>query len=496
MNRTVFCFIACLFLYLPIASLFASPVPVTLAQQKANDTVVSSIVRQEPVPVQARVYDFSDQALQPRLNLVAVGRGLLGICVFILLAWLLSTNRRLVPWKLVFTGLSIQIILAFSILYFEPVKWLFEYTGRGFIKIIDFTKAGSEFVFGGLASGNSLGVIFAFQVLPIIVFFGALMGLFLYLRIIQRIVYVFAWLLSKSFRLSGAESLAVAGTIFLGQSEAPLMIKGYLEDMNRSEVMMVMTAGMSMMAGSVLAAYINFLGGSDPFQQLVFAKHLLAASVMAAPGAVVISKILIPQDQPVSLNISVPEQKIGKNVFDSLAMGTSDGIKMAVNVAGMLIVFIALIAMVNYLLGKLGQIGHLNTLILENSQGKYHELSLQYLLGYAFAPLVWLTGICHQDVPLAGRLLGEKMILTEFIGYLSLSNLKAAGAFLQERSVIMATYILCGFANFASMGIQVGGTGAIAPRIRIVLSENAVRALIGGTLTSLISATMIGMILG
>ena len=501
MNRLLLCFVLFLLCALPFQCLASAD---TIAGNRKisvslTDTIaksqVSRIVNAD-APRKNTSYSFSDQSLKPRFNLGSMLRGLMGIWAFVMIAWLISKNRCQISWKVVITGLLFQIFLAFSILYFAPVRLLFEYTGKVFIKLLDFTRAGSVFVFGGLMNVKSFGFIFAFQVLPVIVFFGALMGLFFYLRIIQRIVYFLAWLLSRSFRLSGAESLAVAGTVFLGQSEAPLMIKGYLEGMNRSEIMMLMTAGMSMMAGSVLAAYISFLGGNDPVQQLVFAKHLLAASVMAAPGAVVIAKILIPQDKPIDMHMAVPEQKIGKNFFDSLAMGTADGIKMAVTVAGMLIVFIALIAMINYILSKLGQIGHINEMIINNSQGKYQGLSLQLILGYFFAPLVWLTGVCKHDVLIVGRLLGEKIILTEFIGYLSLADLKSAGAFLQERSIVMATYILCGFANFASMGIQVGGIGAIAPGIRVILSENALRALIGGTLTSLISATIIGMILG
>ena len=498
MNRFLRCFIIVLVCLLPARSFgstgqIASPDSLQKAHDTATSIAISATGSHHSPP---SVYAFSDQSMKPQFRAVSVARGLLGIWTFIMIAWLLSRNRKKISWKLVFAGLLVQLLLAVSILYFEPVRMLFEYTGKGFIKILDFTRAGSEFVFGGLVDVKSFGFVFAFQVLPIIIFFGALMGLFFYLRIIQRVVYFLAWLLSKSFRLSGAESLAVAGTIFLGQSETPLMIKGYLESMNRSEVMMLMTAGMSMMAGSVLAAYINFLGGNDPVQQLIFAKHLLAASVMAAPGAVVVSKILIPQVEEINTRLTVPEQKIGNNLFDALAIGTNDGIKMAVTVGGMLIVFIALIALMNYILGKLGQLGHLNDLIVKDTAGHFKGLSLQLILGYAFAPVVWLTGICKQDVLLVGRLLGEKIILTEFIGYKSLSELKEAGAFMQERTVIIATYILCGFANFASMGIQVGGTGAIAPGIRKYLSSNAWLALAGGTITSLISATIVGMILG
>jgi CNT family concentrative nucleoside transporter len=441
-------------------------------------------------------YALNNQSLKPQLKLSSILRGFLGILAFLGIAFLLSNNRKLVSWKLVITGLLLQILLAFSIVYFPPIRYLFEFCGKCFVKLLDFSRAGSEFVFGGLLNVKSLGFVFAFEVLPIIVFIAALMSLLFYFGIIQRVVYWFALLLSKTFKISGPESLDVAGTVFLGQNEAPLMVKNYLNGMNRSEIMLIMTAGMSMMAGSVLAAYINFLGGDDPLQRLLFAKHLLAASVMAAPGAVVMAKIIVPQDQPVNNDVFLPKQIAGRNVFDALSSGTADGIKLAVTVAGMLIVFLSLIAMTNFLFSKIGLIAHLNEAINTGSAGKYQQLSLQYILGYLFAPLIWLTGICRHDVLLVGRLLGEKIILTEFIGYLSLADLKSSGAFLEERTIVMSTYILCGFANFASIGIQVGGIGSIAPGIRHLLSENALKALIAGTLTSLISATIMGMILG
>jgi CNT family concentrative nucleoside transporter len=441
-------------------------------------------------------YALNNESLKPQLTLKSLLRGFMGILAFIGIAFLLSNNRKLISWKLVITGLLLQMLLAFSIVYFAPIRYLFEFCGKCFVKLLDFSRAGSEFVFGGLLNVKSLGFVFAFEVLPIIVFIAALMSLLFYFGIIQRVVYWFALLLSKTFKISGPESLDVAGTVFLGQNEAPLMVKNYLNGMNRSEIMLIMTAGMSMMAGSVLAAYINFLGGDDPLQRLLFAKHLLAASVMAAPGAVVMAKIIVPQDQPVNNDVFLPKQIAGRNVFDALSSGTADGIKLAVTIAGMLIVFLSLIAMANYLFSKIGLIAHINEAINTGSGGKYQQLSLQYILGYLFAPLIWLTGICRHDVLLVGRLLGEKIILTEFIGYLSLADLKSSGAFLQERTIVMSTYILCGFANFASIGIQVGGIGSIAPGIRHLLSENALKALIAGTLTSLISATIMGMILG
>ncbi|KAF5052441.1 putative nucleoside permease NupX [anaerobic digester metagenome] len=302
--------------------------------------------------------------------------------------------------------------------------------------------------------------------------------------------------MTKALKLSGAESLSVAGNIFLGQTESPLMIKAYLEKMNRSEILLVMIGGMATLAGGVLAAYISFLGGTDPVQRLLFAKHLLAASVMAAPGAVIISKILVPQKEPINSTIEITKDKVGSNVLDAISNGTTEGLKLAVNVAAMLLVFIAFIAFANFILIKLGGWFHLNPMIESATNGQYSELSLQVLLGYLFAPLMWLIGVNSSDILMLGQLLGEKVIMTEFIGYVSLADLKETARLTNPKSIIMATYMLCGFANFASIGIQIGGIGSLAPGKRVLLSEFGMRALLGGTLASLLSATIIGIILG
>lgn len=302
--------------------------------------------------------------------------------------------------------------------------------------------------------------------------------------------------MTKIMKLSGAESLSVAGNIFLGQTESPLMIKAYLEKMNKSEILLVMAGGMATLAGGVLAVYIGVLGGTDPVQRLIFAKHLLAASVMAAPGVVVISKILVPQTEEISNDVSITSEKIGKNVLDAISNGTSEGLRLAVNVAAMLLVFIAFIALFNYVFIKIGYWTSLNSVIADFTNGQFKELSLQFILGYTFAPLMWLIGVASEDITLVGRVLGEKIIMTEFIGYVSLGDLKSAGSFAEQKSIIMATYMLCGFANFASIGIQIGGIGSLAPGKRILLSQFGLRALLAGTLASLMSATIVGMILG
>jgi len=297
-------------------------------------------------------------------------------------------------------------------------------------------------------------------------------------------------------KLSGAESLSVAGNIFLGQTESPFMIKAYLEKMNRSEILLVMAGGMATLAGGVLAVYINFLGGDDPVQRLLFAKHLLTASVMAAPGVVVISKILVPQTEDISQQAEISRDVIGQNVLDAISNGTKEGVRLAVNVAAMLLVFLAFIAMFNFIFGKIGDWTTLNSVIERVTDGQYTKLSLEFILGYVFAPLMWILGVSVEDMTLVGRVLGEKIILTEFIGYISLADLKDAGAFAQQKSIVMATYMLCGFANFASIGIQIGGIGSLAPGQRVLLSRFGMRALLAGTLASLLSATIIGVFLG
>lgn len=425
-------------------------------------------------------------------------RGMLGMAFIMFLAWLFSTNRKAISWRVVGTGLIIQLILALAILYVPFVQSVFDVLGKIFVKILGFSDAGAKFLFKSLVSGEIEQPLlnFAITILPTIIFFSSLTSILFYFGIIQRVVYWLAKGMTKLLKISGAESLSVAGNIFLGQTESPLMIKAYLEKMNRSEIMLVMSGGMATLAGGVLAVYIKVLGGGDPVQELIYAKHLLAASIMAAPGVIIISKMLVPQTEKISKEVEVPKDKIGKNVLDAISNGTTEGIKLAVNVAGMLLVFIALIAMMNFILLKIGDWTTLNNVITAATDGQYSGLSLEFLLGYIFAPLMWVLGVGSQDIDLVGRVLGEKLIMTEFIGYVSLGELKDAGAFMHEKSVIMATYVLCGFANFASIGIQIGGIGALAPGKRVLLSQLGVRALLAGTLASLLSATVVGMILG
>ena len=430
------------------------------------------------------------------LTMVNVARGLLGLAMLILIAYIFSTNRKKIAWKVVAIGLTMQLVLAIGVLQVPFIRSFFEFVGGIFVVVLNSTSAGTEFLFGDFTDTSKFGFIFAFQVLPTIIFFSAITSLLFYLGIIQVVVKALAWLLSKAMKISGAESLSVAGNIFLGQTESPLLIKAYLKDMNQSEILLVMTGGMATLAGGVLAAYISFLGGDDPAQQLMFAKHLLAASVMAAPGAVVISKILVPQTEEVDKSIQVSKEHMGSNVLDAISNGTSDGLRLAVNVGAMLLVFFAFIAFGNYILEMAGNWTNLNSVVAEASNGQYHKLSLEFILGYVFAPVMWIIGVAAEDITLVGRLLGEKIVLTEFIGYVSLSELRSAGSFSHPKSIIMATYMLCGFANVASIGIQIGGIGSLAPNQRVLLSRFGIKALLGGTLASLLSATLVGMILG
>ena len=426
-------------------------------------------------------------------------RGLLGMFVLILISYLLSANKKAINWRTVFFGLGAQIFLAVGVLKVSFVQNFFEWVGSLFIAVLDFTLEGTKFLFASFSTGEIEAplVTFAISILPTVIFFSALTSVLFYLGIIQRIVKGMAWLLSKLLQVSGAESLSVAGNIFLGQTESPLMIKAYLEKMNRSEILLVMIGGMATVAGGVLAAYIGFLGGDDEVLRLYYAKHLLTASVMAAPGAIVISKMLYPQVEAIDNEISISQEKIGSNILESIANGTTEGLKLALNIGAMLLVFLAFIAMVNGVMDWIGDWTTLNEWVKSNTS--YEAFSLELVLGYAFAPLMWLIGIAKEDIALMGQLLGIKLAASEFVGYIQLAELKNPLNILHlkyEKSIIMATYMLCGFANFASIGIQIGGIGSLAPGQRKTLSEFGIKALIGGTIASLLSATIAGAIIG
>ncbi|WP_417237833.1 NupC/NupG family nucleoside CNT transporter [Bizionia sp.] len=481
--------------------------------KQATYTYISStsVLAENPGPTVASNSENGVIIPSQGFSINSLWRGILGMVTLIFVSFLFSSNRRAINWKTVGLGLALQLIIAIGVLKVGFIKGIFEFIGKGFIEILSYTQAGSEFLFGGMLDVTSFGFIFAFQVLPTIIFFSALTSVLFYLGIIQKVVKLMGLLLSKVLGISGAESLSVAGNIFLGQTEAPLLIKAYLEKMNKSEILLVMIGGMATVAGAVLAAYIGFLGGEDEALQLFYAKHLLAASVMAAPGAIVISKILFPQTEKINTDVHVSQEKIGSNILEAIANGTTEGLRLAVNVGAMLLVFVAFIAMVNGILGGIAgfdgisiqalninwHFTSLNEVIAANTP--YQALSLEFILGYIFAPLMWLIGIATEDMALMGQLLGIKLAASEFIGYIQLAELKNvanATHLTYEKSVIMATYMLCGFANFASIGIQIGGIGSLAPGQRKQLSKFGMKALIGGTIASLISATIAGMIIG
>jgi len=433
------------------------------------------------------------------MDIIGILRGLLGIIGLIAITYFFSTNRRAIDWGLVVKGLALQLILAvilinpIDFIVFDWVRIVFRGIVDFFVMMIGAMEESARFMFGDLAiPGGAFG--FAFFVLPTILFFSALSSLLYYLGILQKVVYGFAWLMSKTMKLSGAESLAAAANVFIGQTEAPLVVKPYLEKMTRSEILCLMTGGMATIAGGVFGAYMGILGGSDPESLRYFGMHLLTASIISAPAAIVAAKILFPEIEPekVDKNINIPREQAGNNILDALVRGTTDGLKLAVNVGAMLLAFTAFIFLFNKIFMYIGDFTNLNDIIAQKSGGMYEGLTLQYIFGLLFSPVAWLIGVSSEDMVAVGQLLGEKTILNEFFAYVSLGEMKTAGA-LSEKSVLIATYALCGFANFASIGIQIGGIGAIAPGQRETLSRFGIQALIGGTIACFLTAAIAGM---
>ena len=424
-------------------------------------------------------------------------RGLLGIITVLVIAYIFSNQKNKIAWKTVILALLSQLLIGILILKVPLIQSMFEKAGAVFVKLIDFTREGTIFVFGDLLKPKTTSYIWAFEILPTVIFFSAITSILFYFGIIQKVVSFFAKLYTKFLKISGSESLSVIGNIFLGQTESPLLIKAYLSKMNKSEVLLVMIGGMATVAGGVLAAYIAFLGGDDPEKQIEFAKHLLTASVMAAPGAILISKIIIPQTEKIDSDVNISDYDAGSNILDAISNGTIEGIKLAVNIGAMVLVFIALIAMVNHLLFLTGNISGLNSIIEANTI--YSNLSLEAIMGIIFSPLMWLIGVASADIIPMGQLLGIKLSVNEFIAYMQLADFKLGGTEVvlnYEKSLIMATYMLCGFANFSSIGIQIGGIGALAPNQRKNLAKFGIKALIGGALASLLSAAIAGMLIG
>jgi CNT family concentrative nucleoside transporter len=395
---------------------------------------------------------------------------------------------------LVFTGIILQFLFALLVFRVSLFQSAFQSVAGFFVTILDFTRAGSEFLFGGLLNTEGIGYLFAFQVLPTVIFFSALTSLLYYLGVLQKLVWGIAWIMKRTMKLSGAESLSTAANIFIGQTEAPLVVKPYISKMTRSEIMCLMTGGMATIAGGVLAAYVGFLGGEDTAGRSLFATHLLTASIMSAPAAIVIAKILVPETKKVDDGMEISNEKLGNNALESIANGTTEGLKLAVNVGAMLLVFTAFMAMINYFFkDMIGEWTGLNSWVKEMSDGRYDGLSAQMILGYIFAPLSWLIGIHPDDLLPAGQLLGEKTVLNEFFAYASFGEIRSSGLLHHEKSSIILTYALCGFSNFASIGIQIGGISSLAPNQKTTLSTLGFRALLGGTFACLMTATIAGM---
>lgn len=418
-------------------------------------------------------------------------RGLLGMTALVLIGFLLSADRKNINWSLVIKGILLQVVLAFLILKAPYVESFFDFLSKGFVKIVDMSHHGAEFVFGDFLSGkvNIYVKNFATWILPSIIFFSALSSLLYYWGILQRIVHAMAWVMKRLLGLSGAESVAAAGNVFLGQTEAPFLVKPYLSKMTKSEILCLMAGGMATIAGGVLASYIGFLGGEDDAQKVYFAKHLLTASLMSAPAAIVFAKILFPEKEKINEDLSVSKDKLGANALEAITTGTTDGLRLAVNVGAMLIVFISLVQLANYLLFKFGSFTNLNDLVA--SWGHYSALSFEAILGYALSPFAWIMGVPWNDCLLVGQLLGEKTILNEFVAY---SNLGSLQHMMSDKAALMSTYVLCGFANFASIGIQVGGIGALVPEKKSILAQFGVKALIAGTLACMSTAVVAGML--
>ncbi|HRN55960.1 MAG TPA: nucleoside transporter C-terminal domain-containing protein [Agriterribacter sp.] len=418
------------------------------------------------------------------------------ILIGFIIKWLFSRNTEVLKWAVLCSLAILTLSVYTRVCNPDIFKIILEHVSSAFVALINLGHKGTEFLFGSLADDKqSWAYIFAVQVLPNIIFFAALSSVLYYLGILQKVVYVFAYLLNK-LNISGAESLSTAANIFLGQTEAPLMIRPYLEKMTRSEILCIMVGGMANTAGSVLAAYVGFLGGGDEAQQQYYALHMLSQSIMSAPAAVVCSKIIFPQPAHsfIAKDITIPKEKLGDNFLDALSLGTTDGLKLAVNVGAMLIVFTAMMWVANALLGWVGDIAHLNEQIRSVTAGRYETLSLNMLLGYIFAPVAWLIGVAQADMIAIGQLLGEKTILNEFYAYVSLAGMKESNLISSPKSLLIATYALCGFANFASIGIQIGGISQLAPNQRRNLTELGVKALIGGTIACLMCGCIAGML--
>jgi CNT family concentrative nucleoside transporter len=434
-------------------------------------------------------HDEDSSSKSQGISLTSILRGIFGMFILFIIGYLFSKNRKAIDWKLALKGTLLQVVLAILILKVPFVSNIFDFLAKAFARVIEFAHNGALFLFGQGDTMPSMMKNFAFWILPSVIFFSALSSLLYYFGILQFVVKGMAWVMKRVLGISGAESVAAAANIFIGQTEAPLLVKPYLARMTKSEILCLMVGGMATIAGGVLAAVIGILGEGDAAKELFYAKHLLTASIMSAPAAIVFAKILFPETEKIDTNLEVSKDKIGVNALEAITNGTTDGLKLAVNVGAMLIVFISLVAFANYFLGKIGQWTSLNDLIA--SGGMYTALSFESISGYVLSPFAWLLGVEWQDSMYFGQLLGEKTILNEFIAYPHLGEIQDE---LSQKTIIMSTYVLCGFANIASIGIQVGGIGILVPEKKSTLAKFGLIALIGGTLACMSTAVLAGML--
>lgn len=431
-------------------------------------------------------------------------RALGGLIFIIGIAYVFSNNRKAIDWRLVLVGILMQIIFGLLIAKISAVQFAFEYVSAKFITFLSFAQKGAEFLYGDLSKNSNavtgvkhnLGFLFAFQTLPSVIFFSAVTAGLYYLGILQKIVYGFAWLMTRTMRLSGAESLSVAGDIFMGQTEAPLLVKPFIPKMTTSELHCLMVGGMATIAGSVFGAYVSFLGGSSPEEQTKFATYLLTASIMSAPAAVVLAKLFLPETSPIDRSLTLNRENTGVNLIDSIATGAADGLKLALNIGAMLLAFIAVIYAINWILvDVIGANTGLNEMVVNTTHGTFKGFSLQYILGQIFRVIAFIIGVDWNESLYVGSLLGQKMVINEFVAYYDLGTMKAAGL-LSEKSILISTYALCGFANFSSIAIQIGGTGGMAPSRQADISRLGLRAMIAATLATLMTATIAGALFG
>ncbi len=424
-------------------------------------------------------------------------RAALGLIFIVGVAFVFSNNRKSVDWRLVGTGIGLQIIFGLLITQIGLVRTAFSWVSNKFVVLLGFADKGSGFLFGSLMDIDNMGFIFALKVLPTVIFFSTLTSGLYYLGVLQWIVKGIAWVMARTMKLSGAESLSAAGNIFLGQTEAPLLVRPFVANMTQSELMCLMTGGMATIAGGVLAGYVAFLGGGDPLEQERFAAYLLSASIMNAPAAIVMAKIMLPElykDQ-INTDLTVSTDQMGVNLVDALARGASEGLKLALNIGAMLLAFIALIAAINYVLLAIGEVTGLNALIVSATNGSFEGFSLEYLLGQVFRVFAFVIGVDWDQSLQVGSLLGQKVVINEFIAYEGLAGFVKEGI-LNKKSVVIATYALCGFANFSSIAIQIGGIGGMAPTQQGNISKLGMRALVAASLATMMTAAIAGALMG